>query len=403
MRLRDALICDAHSLTRTADGYLVGPARIARAGNVQQYLGRELGLSGDAAEQSFGVYRDPDVVFNKQSMLTLAGRPVTINHPDEPVTAENHKVLSVGHIGGSVARDGEHIVAQMVITDADAVELAENGHRWLSAGYLVDTIASEGTAPDGTPYQYKQCGKVSFNHVALLTDERPRAGNTRFGDCLKHSGQNYGGTDRAQMWGASPTSHQNGGSVMTDKTQTFVRDGLSVDMPSSALQLVQKLFADADKKHEDMKARYDALKKDIAEKQGKLDALQVDMENLKANAPTDEDLDKRANERAQIKQDAKAVLGDGFSLDGLSNEDIKKAVVDKMLGDQAKSILDGYEDDEQRKAYIEGAYGLAIRDTKSTQKTDPFRNSIKDGVRSIHDADALWDSVLKTQKEVAHG
>ena len=47
MRLRDALICDAHSLTRTADGYLVGPARIARAGNVQQYLGRELGLSGD--------------------------------------------------------------------------------------------------------------------------------------------------------------------------------------------------------------------------------------------------------------------------------------------------------------------------------------------------------------------
>ena len=61
MRLRDALICDAHSLTRTADGYLVGPARIARAGNVQQYLGRELGLSGDEAEQSFGVYRDPDV------------------------------------------------------------------------------------------------------------------------------------------------------------------------------------------------------------------------------------------------------------------------------------------------------------------------------------------------------
>ena len=59
------------------------------------------------------------------------------------------------------------------------------------------------------------------------------------------------------------------------------------------------------------------------------------MENLKANAPTDEDLDKRANERAQIKQDAKAVLGDGFSLDGLSNEDINKAVVDKMLGDQA--------------------------------------------------------------------
>ena len=185
MRLRDALICDAHSLTRTTDGYLVGPARIARAGNVQQYLGRELGLSGDEAEQSFGVYRDPDVVFNKQSMLTLAGRPVTINHPDEPVTAENHKVLSVGHIGGSVARDGEHIVAQMVITDADAVELAENGHRWLSAGYLVDTIASEGVAPDGTPYHYKQCGKVTFNHVALLTDERPRAGNTRFGDCLK--------------------------------------------------------------------------------------------------------------------------------------------------------------------------------------------------------------------------
>ena len=63
MTIRDSIMCDANSLTRTNDGYLVGPARIARAGNVQMYLGRELGLTGDAAEQSYGVYRDPDVVF----------------------------------------------------------------------------------------------------------------------------------------------------------------------------------------------------------------------------------------------------------------------------------------------------------------------------------------------------
>ena len=397
MRIRDSIMCDANSLTRTNDGYLVGPAKIARAGNVQMYLGRELGLTGDAAEQSYGVYRDPDVVFDKSSMLTLAGRPVTINHPDEPVTADNHKALSVGHIGGSVARDGEHIVAQMVITDADAVELAENGSRWLSAGYLVDTIPSEGVSPGGVPYQFKQSGKVTFNHVALLDGKKPRAGNTRFGDSQKDSGK-----DCTQRWGVIPTLHQDGGSAMTDKTQTFVRDGLSVDMPSSALQLVQKLFADADKQYEDMKAKYDALKKDIAEKQGKLDALQADMDKMKDNAPDDAKLDKLADERAKIKSDAKTILGDSASIDDLSNTEIKTAVVKKALGDQATAVLDSYEDDTQRAAYIDGAYGLAIRDAQSNQnKTDPFRNTIKDGVQPMNDADALWDSVLGTDKKEA--
>ena len=61
MQITDSLTLDAAGLKLTRDGFLIGEARVSRAGNVQQYLGSELGLTGDQASQMFGVYRDAAV------------------------------------------------------------------------------------------------------------------------------------------------------------------------------------------------------------------------------------------------------------------------------------------------------------------------------------------------------
>lgn len=158
MQIKDSLTLDASGLSRSADGYLVGSAKVARAFNVQQYLGREIGLTGDEASRVFGVYRDPDVVFDDASMASLAGRPVTRGHPPSGVSAQSWKDLAVGTMGGRVVRDGEHVVASMAIMDAAAADEVENGARALSAGYTVEIVKDEGIAPDGTPYQYRQSG-----------------------------------------------------------------------------------------------------------------------------------------------------------------------------------------------------------------------------------------------------
>src|SRR5690606_12826085 len=151
MKISDSLTLDASGLTLTRDGYLVGEAKVSRAGNVQQYMGYELGLTGDESHKFFGVYRDPDVVFDEKSMMSLAGRPVTRGHPDVPVTSENWKDLAKGQVGGVIRRDGEHVVAPMAIMDADAAKEVLAGARSLSAGYTVEVVKDEGVAADGTP------------------------------------------------------------------------------------------------------------------------------------------------------------------------------------------------------------------------------------------------------------
>ena len=80
---------------RTADGYLVADVLCARMG-CQEYDGADLGLIDAGMVQ---VFRPESVVFSKDSMATFAGKPVTVGHPDEPVTADTWKALAVGDIG----------------------------------------------------------------------------------------------------------------------------------------------------------------------------------------------------------------------------------------------------------------------------------------------------------------
>ena len=69
----------------TKDGYLVADVRVARTG-IQQYLAREIGLNRDGI---VNVYRPEETVFSKDSMATFSGKPVTMLHPPEAVTADN--------------------------------------------------------------------------------------------------------------------------------------------------------------------------------------------------------------------------------------------------------------------------------------------------------------------------
>lgn len=371
MRIRDSLALDAAGLTLTNDGYLSGKATVARAGNVQQYLGHEIGLTGDDAVKPFGVYRDPDVVFNKDSMLTLVGRPVVVNHPEGFVNAENWKDLAIGSVGGSVAREGEHLVAPMAIMDAEAVQQVQSGERFLSAGYVVDAVPSEGVAADGTPYQYKQSGHVVFNHVALLKGHKPRAGNTKFGDS-----QIDDGTDRATRWGATPVITKDGGSAMTEKTQ-IVRDGMSVNIPTADAQIIQRMLADADKAKAAAEKALADEKAEFVKKKAKFDKDDADkdtkIEKLEKEKLTDAALHAMVAELAALTADAKAIAPD-VKTDGMAADAIRKAVVTAKLGDAA--IADKSTD------YITARFDGLTVDAKSNT-VDGFRQTVMGGVQQI--------------------
>lgn len=371
MIIQDNLTLDASGLQLTRDGFLVGEAKVSRAGNVQQYLGKELGLTGDDANKWFGVYRDPDVVFDSDSMMSLAGRPVTRNHPKDAVTADNWKQLAKGQMGGVIRRDGEHVVAPMAIMDSVAVKEVMNGARCLSAGYTVDVVPAVGTAPDGTPYQFKQAGQLRFNHVAYLPDNNPRAGNTRIGD------QSHLGDQGAPETGQDPAPFHHGDRHMTLKTITV--DGLPVETTDAGIAAIEKLrglLSTADAALATAKTTHDAA---LAAKDAELAKKDAEIADLKAKVIDGAALDALVAERASIVAKARA-LDAKVVVDGKTNAEIKRAV----LGDGAKDKSD---------AYVDAAFDLKTADLKPA---DPLRSTIADAnpsggapVASIRDAARL--------------
>lgn len=353
MKITDSLTLDASGLTLTRDGYLVGEAKVSRAGNVQQYHGTELGLTGDAAAKMYGVYRDPDVVFDEQSMMSLAGRPVTRGHPPQGVSADSWKDLAVGQMGGVIRRDGEHVVAPMAIMDAKAAKEVADGARSLSAGYTVDVVADEGTADDGTPYQFRQAGALRFNHVAYLPDNNPRAGNTRIGD------------DAQPGSAPNPTSKEKDG--MSDALKTVVLGDNAVQVAVTDVAAIEAFKADAAKKLTDAeKTHADAIKA----KDEEIGTLKADLKKAQDSAPKPEDLDRMVADRAELVATVKAI-DSKIDPKGMSDADLRRAAVASKHGDDFKDSSD----DEVRGAFKSLA--------KDVQSGDPFRDAAKGGLKSV--------------------
>lgn len=358
MQIRDSVLLDASGLKLTNDGYLVGDAKVARGGNVQQYYGFEIGLEDERKNQVFGVYRDPDVVFDNDSMMSLAGRPVTRGHPKDSVTAANWKDLAKGQVGGVIRRDGEHVVAPMAIMDAEAAKEVADGARCLSAGYTVNIVEDAGTAPDGTPYQYKQAGPLRFNHVAYLPDNNPRAGNTRIGDV------------DPLRWGASPvqSTADTKGKPMADNLQTVVLGDKAVQVADKDAPIVDAFKVQAAADRAKLVSDHQAA---IAAKDEEIGTLKADLKKAQDAALKPGDLDRMvADRQALVKTvntiDAKIVT------DGKSDNELRLAAVAAKLGDEM--VKDASE------AEIAGMFKAIAKDAKAA---DPFVDALKGGVK-IH-------------------
>lgn len=155
-------------------GYLIcKDAIIARTGT-QQYLSKELFTDGD--DSIIVVDRPKEEVLNDKTIASFENKPVTDEHPDVDVVPLNCKHLQIGFARdihpGKV--DGTDVLlATLVITDADAIEMIENGEKVeLSCGYDCDIMKDD----NGNYYQ----ANIRGNHIALC--EAGRAGIARIVD-----------------------------------------------------------------------------------------------------------------------------------------------------------------------------------------------------------------------------
>lgn len=152
--------------TETAEGYLIcRNVPIARTGS-QQYQAKDLRLDGDP-ERPVVVDRHPEDVFEEATLASFEGKPVTDGHPPENLGPENYAAYAKGHVQ-NVRREGDYIVADLYINDANLASEIQNGvKREVSCGYLCNFM------PDKLGYRQT---KIRGNHVAVVP--KGRAGST---------------------------------------------------------------------------------------------------------------------------------------------------------------------------------------------------------------------------------
>lgn len=151
---------------KTEQGYLVAPAILARTGTMD-YVGEEIDPDGSLGldkNKTYKVNRLEDDVFSEEAIKSFEGMPITITHPEDDVTAENWKDLTVGFVK-NVKRDGDLLVAEAWVTDQSAVDLIENkGVKELSCGYTSKLVEDE-------EFDFKQTD-IFGNHVAIVPEGR---------------------------------------------------------------------------------------------------------------------------------------------------------------------------------------------------------------------------------------
>ena len=113
------------------------------------------------------INRSEAEVFRPETLASFEGKPFTIDHPDEDVSPENWQNLARGMVfnvrrGDGAARD--LMLADILVTDAEAIAAVQGGMRELSCGYDAEF---EVIRP-GVGRQINIMG----NHVALVDHGR---------------------------------------------------------------------------------------------------------------------------------------------------------------------------------------------------------------------------------------
>lgn len=380
MQFTDRMVMDG-GFRRTDDGWVVR-GRVARGGNVQDYLASELGDEGKATGKTLiRVYRPESEVFDRKAFATYARKPITMGHPEGNVSPETWKDLAVGEIDRDIVRDGEFVSVPLLFRDAKTVESlqADGAPRELSMGYDANVTFADGVTPSGEPYDAIM-GDFKMNHVAVVKHARAGHG-ARFGDASID-----GGKDRA-TWGATPLIIDRKDDKMADaiKTRTVIVDGLSVETTDQGAQALEKLtgtIAAKDKALADAKAEHD---KAIAAKDADLAKKDAEIEDLKKKVIDGAALDKMVADRATLVTTAKAIAKD-VKTEGLSDADIRKAVVAAALPDL--NLVD------KSPEYIAVRFDV-LAEGITKDGTDPVADVLKAGIKpTVTDAKAQADKAM---------
>lgn len=309
--------------TCTDEGYLIDTPIVGRVG-IQLYKNADGTIRREL--------RPPEEVFNTDSLKSFAGKPITDEHPSEPVTAKNAKRLSVGTMQGEGRQDGENVVAPIIIHDGEVIDkILEGGKRELSLGYKVDLDETPGEW-NGQEYDAIQ-RKIRINHLAIVP--RGRAGNARLN------------LDRHDAVLFNPEEEN---AMPENLSRIRLDSGLEYQAAPEVVVAFEKMRSDNAEltgKLQEAGVKAQALEGERDTLKARVDAFPAELEKCRADA-----LEKA---RAEIKARAELEkVAETFKVDsaGKTDREVKELVIKSVRAD---ADLTGKSDD-----YVNAAFDLTV-------------------------------------------
>ncbi len=246
---------------KTPQGGLRIPARPTKVG-VFVYL------NGDGSERR--ELRPPEEVFRADSLASLRGATVTNLHPPVPITADNFRQYSVGHVSDAVIPDpdGMHVSAPLFVQDAESVGQVNSGERKeLSCGYECDVDPTPGIW-QGQRFDVVQ-RNIVYNHVALGPSGWGRAGAS--------ASLRLDSSDAIQVFDKTVNEGSEGSTMKTIKI-----DGIDYEVGSEAhLQAVARRDSSQQQQIRDQETKIGALTADLASAVSRADKVEKDLKEAK--------------------------------------------------------------------------------------------------------------------------
>lgn len=328
----------------TPEGFLICTGvPIARTGEYEYFAseGMSPGIKPDASGRIIS-RREPADVFAPAALASFEGKPVTLGHPDvDEVTPDDWRQYAVGHVT-NVRRgegdDADKVIADLVISDAAAIDAINCGLREVSCGYDV-------TVEQVEPGVERQT-HIRGNHVALV--DAGRAGP----ECAIRDSKGGVAMDKEVKEGSLFSWDQ----VKEMLAMLLGKGGGTETVTTETTETTADACKDADE--------IDKLKARIAELEAERDALRAEVEG---EAETDL-LDEEAivETTAEEKTDAKPlgfanrveILAPGmhYALPKTdAKADARKAKLDTM-----RRALDRACDDDRKRAIIMSVAGRKV-------------------------------------------
>lgn len=347
---------DSESLSgtrRTRDNYLIGFVKAGRTG-IQHYSGAEVG----STKERVALYRPPEEVFSKDSLATLVGKPITVDHPWPAVDSSNWLQFARGHIGEGVLRDGEYIRIPISVMDEAAIKVVESGEkRELSLGYDADIDWTPGITDSNEPFDGVMRA-LRYNHLSIV--DVARAGSQcRIGDEVI----------------ARPVNDKNvstrSDSRITETKQTHNKMAVEpspqkiYDINGVTIETIDQAFAFAKTKDSEistLKQTIAARDSELAKRDSAIADLKKEVEQSKL---TDEQIGEQVKARASLIADAQKIItaatgkASTAELHKLSPIAIKTAAVEAARG---KSFVDGKSAD-----YVSTAFDIVLADSANAK------------------------------------